>query len=369
MVDTSLYSKFGQGGSTVDYLQNIRKGEQQIQGNDIINDSNRLKTQIQKLGVLKDLSANVKDDAGLQKAKSFARSMGVGEDVIGQLPDSYMEAKPLLDSFYANSDAAAAELKMKLDQMKAGADIRKTNAMTNLYNKKSANVGVEGSSGSMGDSKGATIAAAQMMMKENPELTFMQAYGMAKKGFDSGITYDPESGQMVALGGNFDAIQEREFIKKTGSELGKAVAEAKVNLPNTIRSAEYSIGVIDQALNDSGFDRNFGVWSLTPNLPSGDAARAATFLDQIGGAAFLTAFETLKGGGQITEVEGEKATNAIARLGRAQDATAARAALQELKGVVLRGMEVATEQASMNYKGETNGGSQDGNWSIEEVSE
>jgi hypothetical protein len=59
------------------------------------------------------------------------------------------------------------------------------------------------------------------------------------------------------------------------------------------------------------------LWSLTPNLPSVDAARAATFLDQIGGAAFLTAFETLKGGGQITEVEGEKATNAIARLSTA----------------------------------------------------
>jgi hypothetical protein len=67
---------------------------------------------------------------------------------------------------------------------------------------------------SSSSSKGATIAAAQIMMKENPELTFMQAYGMAKKGFDSGNTYDPESGQMVALGGNFDAIQEREFTKK-----------------------------------------------------------------------------------------------------------------------------------------------------------
>jgi hypothetical protein len=367
MVDTSLYSKFGKGGSTVDYLQNIKKGEQQIKANDTNQQDNEYKMQIAKLDTLKELSGSVKDDAGLQRAKSFARSMGVGDDILGQLPDSYIEAKPLLDNFYAQSDAAKNELENKYK----ASQISRNEAMTDVYDRRASTpMGSSSGGSSSSSSKGATIAAAQIMMKENPELTFMQAYGMAKKGFDSGITYDPESGQMVALGGNFDAIQEREFTKKTGSELGKAVAEAKVNLPNTIRSAEYSVNVIDQALNDSGFDKNFGLWSLTPNLPSGDAARAATFLDQIGGAAFLTAFETLKGGGQITEVEGEKATNAIARLSRAQSPNAARAALQELKEVVLRGLEVAKEQASMNYKGETNGRSQnDDGWSIEEVSQ
>ncbi len=36
-------------------------------------------------------------------------------------------------------------------------------------------------------------------------------------------------------------------------------------------------------------------------------------LDQVQGGAFLQAFESLKGGGQITQIEGEKATQAIVR--------------------------------------------------------
>ena len=56
--------------------------------------------------------------------------------------------------------------------------------------------------------------------------------------------------------------------------------------------------------------------------------------DQLGGKAFLQAFESLKGGGQITEVEGKKATDAIARLNRAQSDSEYEVALNDLRGVV-----------------------------------
>lgn len=41
-------------------------------------------------------------------------------------------------------------------------------------------------------------------------------------------------------------------------------------------------------------------------------------LDQVQGGAFLQAFESLKGGGQITQIEGEKATQAIVRAQQSQ---------------------------------------------------
>jgi hypothetical protein len=51
-------------------------------------------------------------------------------------------------------------------------------------------------------------------------------------------------------------------------------------------------------------------------IPGSNEADFDKLLKQITGATFLKAFETLKGGGQITEKEGEKATEAISRLGR-----------------------------------------------------
>ena len=54
--------------------------------------------------------------------------------------------------------------------------------------------------------------------------------------------------------------------------------------------------------------------SNSPIVPGTERAGARSYLDQIGGQAFLQAFESLKGGGQITEIEGTKATTALTRL-------------------------------------------------------
>jgi hypothetical protein len=56
-------------------------------------------------------------------------------------------------------------------------------------------------------------------------------------------------------------------------------------------------------------------------------------LEQLGGANFLQAFEALKGGGQITEVEGAKATKAISDLDRRQTDAEHKKSLETLKEV------------------------------------
>ena len=63
------------------------------------------------------------------------------------------------------------------------------------------------------------------------------------------------------------------------------------------------------------------------------------------GQTFLQAFESLKGAGQITEVEGQKATDAMARLSTAQSVEAYQAALDDLAAVIKRGMDVAKSKA------------------------
>ncbi|EFM61775.1 Hypothetical protein BROD_2243 [Brucella sp. NF 2653] len=103
--------------------------------------------------------------------------------------------------------------------------------------------------------------------------------------------------------------------------------------------------MIDSLDTDPYLDSMVGpVNSRLPNV-SGDAARVQSKMDQIGGQAFLQAFNSLKGGGQITEIEGQKATQAIARLNAAQNPADYRQALNELRQIVMNGVQRARQQA------------------------
>jgi len=79
--------------------------------------------------------------------------------------------------------------------------------------------------------------------------------------------------------------------------------------------------------------------------PGTDATNFKVILDQLKGKAFLQAFQSLKGGGQITEVEGKKATDAMARLNTAQSDEAFKEALVELKDIAMRAKQRAIEKA------------------------
>jgi hypothetical protein len=79
-----------------------------------------------------------------------------------------------------------------------------------------------------------------------------------------------------------------------------------------------------------------------------DEAGFSARLNQIGGQQFLQAFESLKGGGQITEMEGKKATNAMSRLmDTGQSETSYRQAAQELTDVIKRSVDRARTAAGI----------------------
>lgn len=108
------------------------------------------------------------------------------------------------------------------------------------------------------------------------------------------------------------------------------------------------IAVIDKALAHPGRATSTGLsGTIDPRnyIPGTDAADFRAVLDQIGGTAFLQAFESLKGGGQITEVEGKKATDAIARLSRAQSDKEFEQSLRDLREVMVSGQKRLGEQA------------------------
>jgi hypothetical protein len=68
--------------------------------------------------------------------------------------------------------------------------------------------------------------------------------------------------------------------------------------------------------------------------------------DQIKGASFLEAFESLKGGGAITEKEGQKGTDAINRMSTSTDEKEFIRAAMDLQDVIRKGVTNAQSRAS-----------------------
>lgn len=67
------------------------------------------------------------------------------------------------------------------------------------------------------------------------------------------------------------------------------------------------------------------------------AADAFALHDQLKGKVFLAAYESLKGGGQITEIEGNKAEQALARMSRAQTTDAYKQAVRDFMDALRAG--------------------------------
>lgn len=128
-------------------------------------------------------------------------------------------------------------------------------------------------------------------------------------------------------------------------KMAEDIREREQQRATTIQGVEDSIRVLDKALTHPGLEIATGLQgAIDPRnyIPGTEARNFQVLKDQIGGKAFLQAFESLKGGGQITEVEGKKATDAIARLNTAQSTEEYRAALSEFREVVDKGYERMT---------------------------
>lgn len=130
-----------------------------------------------------------------------------------------------------------------------------------------------------------------------------------------------------------------------GQVRGKSGAEAEMGLGQALAEAQNAISVIDQMISHPGLEYAVGASSMLPIVPGTPAADFDALAQQLGGKAFLQAFDSLKGGGHITEIEGEKATAAMARLSRAQTEAGYKSSLRELKNIWQAGMARARSKA------------------------
>jgi hypothetical protein len=146
-------------------------------------------------------------------------------------------------------------------------------------------------------------------------------------------------------------------------EQGKGQAKFEVAAPQAIATAEQALNKIDQlvgkpAIKDKatgkvieagtpahpGFKAAVGASSLFPTIPGSKAADFEARLDEIKGGAFLEAYNTLRGGGSITEVEGQKATQAITRMSTAQSEKEFIDAARDFQAVIRTGIKRSKEK-------------------------
>ena len=162
--------------------------------------------------------------------------------------------------------------------------------------------------------------------------------------------------------------------REYGQTLGKNKAVAEQALPGALQTAEESIRLIDEMVGKApvkdasgkviqagtkphpGFKNYVGA-ALVPGMRFIEGSDTASFevrQKQIEGKAFLEAFNALKGGGSITEKEGEKATAAIMRMNKASKESEYIAAARELQGILRTGMDRSRARAGQTSPVVTN---------------
>ena len=167
------------------------------------------------------------------------------------------------------------------------------------------------------------------------------------------------------LGGNLNPILsssadpnlagDKAYKTAVGKTQGEFDIEAQLGLPDTIANTEYHVSLLDKisskdksgkVTDHPGFGQYIGLGiPLLSKVPGTHTAGMETLVKQVQGKNFLQAFASLKGGGHITEIEGEKATDAFARLNHNQSEKDFREAIYELRGILQLGLDRARARA------------------------
>ena len=161
--------------------------------------------------------------------------------------------------------------------------------------------------------------------------------------------FDPITSELIPLSSEEDvqdALGGRRAAETRGGEEAKAEVAAELSLPDRQAAANRLKGQISELLSHPGRSSATGALGVAPRIPGTEQAGFIDRLDQINAAAFLEAFQQLKGGGPITDREGEKATQAISRMKRTQSTAEFDAAAQELLDLIDEGVGISEQKAS-----------------------
>lgn len=165
------------------------------------------------------------------------------------------------------------------------------------------------------------------------------------------VMTDPRSGKnSVVAGGIGPDGLSKDYRKAYDKEMGESQAKATIDLPRIQDNSMLALKTIQDIKDHPGRSTGTGTAGMVlPYIPGSDARGFANLVDQAKGKVFLEAFNSLRGGGAITDAEGAKATQALARLDRAQSDSDFNAALSDLEDVITLGSSRAERMARGQY--------------------
>lgn len=140
---------------------------------------------------------------------------------------------------------------------------------------------------------------------------------------------------------------------------GENIAKAKAQLPTIELNTAYLTKNIDDLVKHPGKSASLGLGSYFPTVAGSQASGFEARLDQVKGQAFLTAYDTLRGAGQISEGEGKAATAALTRARTATSVKEFDEAMADFREYVLSAANAARQKATGNVKTGQGGGADD----------
>jgi hypothetical protein len=141
-----------------------------------------------------------------------------------------------------------------------------------------------------------------------------------------------------------------ESMKQVISNVNNLIGDTKVVKDPRTGTEKLEYGKIKPHAgfeNAVGYPSYLGAGAIASLFPGTKTTDFAKRFEQIGGETFLQAYNILKGSGQITEIEGAKATAALNRMSRSQSEVEFVKAAREFQESVERGMELAQNRAGM----------------------
>ena len=160
---------------------------------------------------------------------------------------------------------------------------------------------------------------------------------------------------VVGANGKVLTAEQVAAAKERGKVLGKQQAAAPAAIDtakDALRKIDEMIGSRDGKIKQHPGFKTVGLNFFGRHISGTPSSDFKIRHEEVTGQAFMQAFETLKGGGQITQVEGEKATAAITRLNLSQSEAEYKKAAREFQDVLRAGIRRAEQNLGKNSTGQ-----------------
>lgn len=166
-----------------------------------------------------------------------------------------------------------------------------------------------------------------------------------------GTPLTPQEAQQAGIA-KWDAGVAGE-IAGTSAEakgIGEVKAKTRMALPELEQTLANAMRIGNELFAHPGYQQAVGAGIPWANIIHGTAAKGATALiRQLQGQSFMAAAQKLRGLGQMTDVEGEKATAAINRMDASTSEADFRAAYEDYLAMLSAGISVAKRQLDTPY--------------------